>query len=306
MHSISPYSVRCFNQNLLGKDKYCILNKVGSKDALELLHDFVKSNSTSLLNHQKTKQAYIFSDIKFDGKERKLSGWFNVGSHGMAGEILNIKTGKKDFAKTIDNADMVRHYFQFHFPLNVNEGFCVFHSYRGHGVKTLFSELFSPYFLSQTSLNIQFNPLAYEKAFQAWTDANVKELHVTKFSGLSDVADTAKKLGHYEAKLIIKPEKKGKYWGKFSDFTKKGSESHAMVEYLRGLGSQTKTVVELNGKRRIFVVGPNEENSVCQIELDKTVKMENGVPNFDSIHQWVNDILAEYSKNLYPKKEAKS
>jgi hypothetical protein len=302
MHSISPYSVRCFNKNGPKNDKYCVLNKVGSKDALVVLHDFISSHNASLVSHVKTKQAYIFSNINFDAKERKLSGWFNVGSHGMASDILNIKTGNKDFVKTIDNADMVQHYFQFHFPLNRNEGLCCFHSYRGRGVKTLFSEIFAPYFLAQTSLNMQFNPLAYEKAFQPWVDANVKELHITKFTGLKDIADASKKMGHCEAKLILTPDKQNKFFGKFSDLTKKGSEPYLLVEHLSGLGSQTKTVVELNGKKRIFIVGADESSSVCQIELDDDLIMDNGAPQFDSMHSWVNDILSDYLKKLYPKK----
>lgn len=305
MHSISPYSVRCFNQNLSDKDKYCVLNKVGSKDALVLLHDFVKLNCKSLTDHSKTKQAYYFSNINFEEKERRLSGWFNVGTHGMAGDILNVKTGKKDFEKTIDNADMVRHYFQFYFPLDVNEGFCIFHSYRGHGVKTLFSTIFAPYFTKQTSLNLLLSPLAYEKAFQAWTDANVKELHVTSFSGLGDVADNMKNFKHLEAKLTLKP-KRGGIFGTLSDLNKKGTEQHAVVELISKLGTQTKTVVELNKRRRTFIVGHNENNSICQIELDEAVEMEHGVPQFESLHLWVNDILNEYSQKIYPKKRAKS
>jgi hypothetical protein len=306
MHSISPYSVRCFNQNLPSKDKYCTLNKVGSKDALVLLHEFIKPRCNSLSNYTKTKQAYYFSNINFDEKERRLSGWFNVGNHGMAGDIINIKTGKKDFRKTIDNADMIQHYFQFYLPLDVNEGFCIFHSYRGHGVKTLFCNIFSPYFFQQTSLNIGLNPLAYEKAFQDWTDANVKELHVTSFNGVKDIADSIKNLGHHEAKLTLTPKKRGGCFGKLSDLKTKGTDQFRLVEILNSLGSQTKTVVELNGKRRTFIVGKNENNPICQIELDEKVKMEHGLPEFESLHLWVNDILSEYSKKMYPKRSAKS
>jgi hypothetical protein len=61
-------------------------------------------------------------------------------------------------------------------------------------------------------------------------------------------------------------------------------------------------VVELNGKKRIFIVGADESSSVCQIELDDDLIMDNGAPQFDSMHSWVNDILSDYLKKLYPKK----
>jgi hypothetical protein len=155
MHSVSPYTIRCFNNKLSGENKYCVLNKIGSKDVFVLLNDFIQSKTSTLSIYDKTKQAYFFSDVTFDQINRRLSGWMKIGEYGLASDILNIKTGAKAFSKTEDNAEMIMHYFQFYIPIGYNEGLCIFHSYRGRGIKTIFSDIFMPEFLKNTSLNLQ-------------------------------------------------------------------------------------------------------------------------------------------------------
>jgi len=305
MHSISPYTIRCYIPTLSNKNKYGVLNKVGQNDVLHMLNNFIQSKTASIHTVNDSKQIYNFSDVNFDEKKRRLSGWFNVGAYGMAGDIIDIKSGHVDFTKTVNNADMIKHYFQFCVPLDKNEGICIFHNNRGRGVKTLFYDIFAPYFLTATKLTLQFNPLSYEKAFQQWVNAEVKELHVTKFDAVKDLADYPKEMGHLESTVIFKSPK-GKPFGSFNLFNKEGTDQHRLVEIFNGEGQQIKTVLELNGKRKTFVLGSDTTNSVCKIEVDDDVTLTDGVPDLSSFHSWVNGIIKEFSKDLYPKKEGLS
>ena len=301
MHALSPYLLRCFNNDLGGKreQRYSTLDKIGSYDLFELIKSFIKNISKSYNIQEKTKQVFQFSDISFDDKKREVFGWFNVGYYGIKTDIIDIKTGKVDFEKAQNNAEIIRHYIHFYIPRGVNEGMAFFHSYRGNGIKTLFYTLFAEYFKDITKLNIQMNPLAYDKAVNAWLDATAKEIKLTKFTGLSDAADQIKKLGHNEQELIIKPPRKGSL-GRLRDYLTKGNDKLAAVEALSEFGSQVKTVVELNGKKRTFSVGANSSNSVCEIELDDDVIMDEGIPNISSMNRWVRQIVAEYAQVMYP------
>lgn len=300
MHAISPYMFRCYNNNIEGKreQRYSALDKIGSHDFLLILKSFVTLNSSEYIINEKSKQVYQFSDIVFDSKKRELYCWFNVGSYGMKADIIDIVTGNVSYEKTIKNSEIIKHFMYFNIPKGVNEGIGFLHSYRGNGVKTLFFSLLLNYFRSITGLNLQMSPLAYEKAIRAWLDAPAKEVRVTRFLGLQDKADQLKKLGHYEQELVIKPKRKYSL-GKLRDYITQGNERLEVVELLSELGTQVKTVVELNGKKRTFCVGVASTRTVCEIELDNDVILNDGVPDFTSMHCWVKGISLEYMNNMY-------
>lgn len=114
--------------------------------------------------------------------------------------------------------------------------------------------LFSDYFKRVTNLVIQMNPLAYDKAIEKWMDAITKEIKVTKFHGITDVAEQAKKLGHNEQELIIKPPRNAGL-GRLRDYFSRGSEQYQLVEVLKEYGETVKTVVELdNGRKELFIL----------------------------------------------------
>ena len=302
MHTVAPYTIRCFNPAIGAKkieDNYCVLDKIGDSDLYELLKTFVELYSSNYQIVENSKQVYKFSDITFDGNFRHISGWFQVGAYGIKTDIINIESGEVDFEKAQNNAEILKHYFHIFIPSGFNEAICMMHSYKGHGVKTLFSEIFFPYFNSVTKLNLQMRPLAYEQAIEAWQEANTKELKVTKFVGLTDIADQIKSLGHDEQELIMKPPRKGTL-GKLKDYFNKDSEQAQAVEVLSEFGSQVKTVVDLDGKKRTFIVGANAKNSICQIDLDDEVEIKDGIPEIDSIRKWVHQIISDYATSMYP------
>ena len=300
-HALTPYSFRVYNKSLDGdRDKrYSNLNQIsGQFDLFKMLETFIKAHSEGYKIAEETQQVYCFSDIKVDESNREMWGWFNVGVYGMKTDIINIKTQKVDFEKAKDNAEIIKHYVHFRIPLNVDEGMAFLHTYRGNGIKTLFHELFGAYFKQQVNLVLQMNPLAYDKAINAWLDAPAKEIKLTKFVGVNDVADKLNKLGHHEQELIIKPPRKGNL-GRLRDYFNKGNAHYEAVVELIGFGNQVKTIVEMNGKQRTFNVGYNTANTMCEIELDENVVMDEGVPDFNSMNRWVVKIADEYAQTMY-------
>ncbi|HGF7509129.1 TPA: hypothetical protein AB5A35_001023 [Vibrio cholerae] len=301
MHSLAPYSFRCYNKNLAGKldQRYSTLDKIGQYDLFNILKTFIQNNSASYQIKDDTRQVYQFSNVVINENTREIYGWFNVGDYGIKTDIIDIKTGKVDFQKAQNNAEIIKYYVHFYIPKGVNEAMAFLHSYRGNGIKTLFYVLFSTYFKTLTNLTLQMNPLAYDKAINAWLDAPAKEVKLTKFVGLADAADQIRKLGHHEQELIIKPPRRGTL-GKLRDYLTQDNDRLKAVEVLSGFGSQVKTVVELNGKKRTFCVGNRSTNTVCEIELDDTVVLDNGVPLLNSMNRWVKQISKEYAQTMYP------
>lgn len=301
LHALSPYLLRCYNKDLEGRreERYSVLDKIGQQDLLFLLKSFIEANTGEYKILEDSKQVYQFSDLEFDEDGRELSCWFNVGYYGMKADIINISTGGVDFEKAQNNAEIIKHYVHVYIPKGVNEGMAFLHSYRGNGVKTLFYILFSAFFRSATNLNIQMNPLAYDKAINAWLDAPAKEVKITRFEGVADIADALTKLGHNEKELIVKPPRNG-ILGTLRDYKTKGTDRYKAVEVLSALGNQVKTVVEMNGKKRTFNVGHSATNTICEIELSEDIIFEEGVPNIESLNRWVKEIAQEYADTMYP------
>ncbi|MEQ1546510.1 hypothetical protein [Methyloglobulus sp.] len=302
MHSLSPYLMRCFNPQLQGnkiEDRYTILDKVGQFDTYVLIKEYIESKSVGYHLVEKSKQVFCFEGMEFDVENRLICGWFQVGHYGTKSDIINISTGKVDFIKAQDNADIIKHFIYFFLPKGFNEGIAFFHSYRGNGIKTLFFELFKDYFLSKTKLNLQMNPLTYDKALAAWENANAKEIRLIKFSALNDIADQIKKLGHNEQELKIKPRRKSTF-GKLKDYFNQESEQAKAIELLSPLCSEIKTVVELNGNKRTFIVGKSASNSICEIEAPEDLELIDGNPKFDAIKKWCDIVTEEFSSTMYP------
>ncbi len=301
MHAVAPYLFRCFNNNLEGRreERYSTLDKLGDNDLFYILRDFLVARTGAYEMIDESKQVYQFEDLQVDENKREIYGWFNVGSYGMKTDIINVATGKVDFEKAKNNAEIIKHYVHYFIPRGFNEGMAFMHSYRGIGVKTLFYTLFSQYFKNLTKLSIQMNPLAYDKAINAWLDATAKEVKLTKFVGLTDIADQVRLLGHGEQELIIKPPRRGGL-GKLRDYLNEDSHHRKAVEVLGEFGSQVKTVVEIDGKRRTFNVGRNKTSALCEIEVEEDIIGEDGVPDLIKINGWVREIVAEYAQTMYP------
>ncbi|MFN3881355.1 MAG: hypothetical protein ACK4L8_08015 [Nitrincola lacisaponensis] len=301
MHAVAPYLFRCFNKGLEGRieERYSTLDNLGDKDLFYILRDFLNANTGAYKIVEDSKQVYQFESLSINEKTREIFGWFNVGTYGMKTDIINVQTGDVDFEKAKNNAEIIKHYIHYFIPKGFNEGMAFMHSYRGIGVKTLFYTLFSQYFKDLTGLVIQMNPLAYDNAVNAWLDATAKEVKLTKFVGLSDIADQVRLLGHGEQELIIKPPRRGGM-GKLRDYLNPNSDQMQAVEIMGDYGAQVKTVVEMDGKRRTFNVGRNKTSALCEIEVEEDLIGDDGVPDFVKINSWVRDIVGEYAHTLYP------
>ncbi|SFT64827.1 hypothetical protein SAMN04487870_1237 [Pseudoalteromonas sp. DSM 26666] len=301
MHAVAPYLFRCFNRELEGRveQRYSTLDNLGDKDLFFILRDFLQGNTGAYKIIEETKQVYQFDELQINEQTREIYGWFNVGTYGMKTDIINVATGVVDFEKAKNNAEIIKHYVHYFIPRGFNEAMAFMHSYRGDGVKTLFYNLFLQYFKAQTDLVIQMNPLAYDNAVNAWLDATAKEVKLTKFVGLNDIADQVRLLGHGEQELIIKPPRRGSM-GRLRDYLNLDSPHRQAVEIMGEYGAQVKTVVEMNGKRRTFNVGRNKTNALCEIEVDEEVVGDDGVPDFVRINAWVKEIITEYSRTMYP------
>ncbi|TWC15728.1 hypothetical protein FBY06_12291 [Pseudomonas sp. SJZ085] len=303
MHSIAPYSLRCFNpysDPSKGEDRYAVLDKIGQFDMYQLFKAFIEAQGDKFKIVETTQQVYRFHGMKFYDDKREMVGWFEAGYYGVKNNIIDIETGNVDFEKLQNNAEIIRHYVRFYIPNGFDEGVALLHNYKGNGIKTLLHDLLREHFNKVTKRTFQMNPLAYKKAFKIWEEAVTKEIKLTKFMGMPDITDQLTRLGHKEQQLIVKPPSRGKL-GKLKDFFKPGTEEYEVVEFLRPHCAQIKAVAELDGKKRTFTIGRPAEEQICEIIVDEDeVVMVAGNPEPESLHKWCTSLLQEFVGYIYP------
>lgn len=301
MHSLLPYSMRCFSPELPGdqKDKYAILDKIGQFDIYVLLKTFIESKTTEFNIIEDSKQVYRFDSMVFDDDKRLIFGWLKAGYYGRKTDIINIATGKVDFEKTINNAEITNHFVYFFLPKALNKGISLLHAYRGNGVKTLFFSLFSRYFNGITTRNLQMHSLSYDKALKSWMDGNTKEIRLIRFAGWADSSDTLLNLGANEQELILKAPKKGAF-GKFRDYFNNNSDQAKAVEALSSQCAQVKTVIQLGDKKRTFTVGSSDSTTMYAIDAPDELILVDGNPEFDAIKEWCEEISIEFFNEMFP------
>lgn len=285
-----------------GVNPYLPLGSIGQFDTYEVVKSFIKSKGDKYHNIKETKQIYAFSSFKFDDAKREIRGLLKAGSYGSRTDIVNIETGAIDFKRLEKNAEVLRHYVRLYIPAKLNEGVALLHNQRNIGIKTLLHDLLREEFSRVTGRVLQMNPLSYEKAFNEWRKATAKELRMIRFSGMNDIQDQIKNLGHKELDqtYVIKAPRK-KSLGTLADFLKPGTEQMATVEMLSPLCAQVKTVVEMNGRKRTFRLGVNPSNQVCEIDVDEgKVAIVAGNPEMKDLDAWCKTLLNEFLSTIYP------
>jgi hypothetical protein len=317
MHAVTPYLLKSYdkyNKDTKKRD-YFSLSNVRNKDLLELIHKFMQSKSSTVFDFPEQKRVYKFTDIKYDIKNRTLTAFLIAGFYGVKSDILDKTTGDLTFPKSEDDAEVLKHFVLFTIPSGKTEGIALFHKSRGVGVKSLFSDLFLPFFRTQCNSILQINPYGHTDAITDWaSNARVTELKVSGYVGSSDVASNLAVLGECNTEFSIFPKAKKRgvkaSFGALSNYLNlnKNPSTKKIVTYLEGQGSKVRTVAELNGSSRTFEVGTNSKGVVCDIpfaeEGNNDVKLSGGQPIYSSIKLWAMILTNDILIGVYGKKKA--
>ncbi len=198
MHSLTPYSVRVFDQALAGpiSEKYHKLGNIRGKDLLSIINEFSMTNNSSYheIENKSGKKTIKFTNIQVVG--RTVFGIVEYGEYGIKGKVVNVTTGNIVYTKKKDDSDINQLYFNFTIPANATKAVCLFHNVHGRGVKCLVDQLLNEYFHKHTGgLRLQIRPLTYEKAVEDWMKSSqIKELRLTRYSPTSNASDCVDQL----------------------------------------------------------------------------------------------------------------
>ncbi|QHD49139.1 hypothetical protein [Vreelandella aquamarina] len=300
MHSVSLYHMRAFNKHKKYDDgsNYAPLDDVNGKDIVDIFKAFadeLTKDDFEVSEEDKTVISFQQPNVSAGG--RCIWGVINTGEFGNKGNIQDYRTGKLSYAKKPNDADVKEIFYLLFSPEKKNEAIFVLHNISGNGIKTILDKKFGNRFKAQTKLNLQFNPVAYEKAVEQWLQGQVKEIRAINFTPFSDKTDALPGMGHKQAILVLKPER-NRSFGKFLNF-RKGERSEA-IEFLETNCKDLKAVVAIDGKERVFRIGGNRQNPVFRLDLGEEVTVEHGVPDFNEMYEWAVGVVNDICAKVYP------
>ncbi|WP_228218487.1 hypothetical protein [Acinetobacter baumannii] len=250
MHSLAPYTIRTYDPDYFRlHNAYPPLDKIGGRfDLYQIFKDFFVEQGSGFHIIENEKKIFRILNLVTDDKDRIIKGFLQQGNYGLKSDIINIETGLVDYAKTEKNAELINYYFYLKIPVSYNEGLALFQVYKGFSSKTLIFNILNKYWKGKSGLNLQFNSLTDDKSFEKWKNAQVKEIKLTKFTGIEDKSERISKLGHkedIETALTVKP-KKGNF-GTLKNFLNKNTDQFKAVEVWEEDCQHVKTVVNLDG-----------------------------------------------------------
>lgn len=306
MHSLTPYTIRVFDNSLPGKRelRYHKLDNIRKLDFLNIFHEFAKSNNGEYqkVNNEKSKITLKFTGLS--KTNRSLSGWIEHGEYGIKGKVVNVISGKKMYDKQQDDSDIHLYYFNLRIPNDESKGILLLHNIHGRGVKGVVEDLFKNFFLKKTlNLKPRINPFSYEKAVEDWMkNAKIKELRLSKFNPKTAATDVVDTLGETTTEMICKPKKKGGDLGSFWDLNKTKNhtgKNRQAVDILDKLCHSIKAVVVFQGKKRIFSLS-SDQAPISSIEFtEEEVKMDQGQPDLKSLHTFAEELIDDISKDIF-------
>lgn len=310
-HSITPYTLRCFNAAYTAEEKkifhdrksskhYMPTNQLMGNDLFYLLKDFLENNAKENKIIEDKKIMYKVEGLVIDEDKRLIYGYIQKGTWGLPALIQDAQRKRPDYSMSHLQAAMLRHFFYVYLPLEQAEGICLFHSIGINGIKTIFEDEFKQYFqLKLPSSHLQYNPLQYSEIYKEWENAVAKKIIVNKFNKTqSDRADTINNaIGENEQTLVIKIKNPVTT---LINFLLGGNQEKEMIEILENDGSQVKGEFELDGKKRTLRLG-KQRSAKCDILIDSNdVRNEEGVLNHEELLSFCERLTQGIIERIYP------
>lgn len=310
-HSVSPYTLRCFNSAYVddqprifhdgtSSKHYMKTNNISGYDLFTMLEQFLRDHSAYTTVNDDKKMMYAITGLEVDQAARTLSGYINKGTWGVPAHIQDANGEREPYAMSHKQAPMIAHYFYFSFPQNEQAAVCVFHNIGNHGIKTVFEEEFGAAFKAELpQFTLQYNPMQYEEIYNQWRDAQVRRIRVNKFKKVeSDRADTiSEAVGENTHELLIKV-KDGRN-STLSKFFTSGTPERNMVELMEAEGSDVRGEFILDGKKKTLRIGASR-SAKCDILIEENeLPQENGLLRRLELHTYMARLVADIHSRIY-------
>lgn len=311
-HSVSPYTLRCFNRSHndahppkkfhdgTSNTHYMRTDNISGHDLFALLSEFLEEHSKHTSIHKDSKMLFSISNLNIDKSSRTLSGYMHKGNWGVPGHIMDSSGEREVYAMSHNQAQVIAHYFYFSFPQNEQAAICVFHNIGQYGIKTVFEQLFGEAFKAKLpQFTLQYNPMQYSEIYDKWKNALIKCIRVNRFTKIEkDRADAISAgVGDNTCELVIKVQESSKH--KLKNFLTKNTPENKMVELMEAEGSDVRGEFVLEGKKRTLKIG-TKHSAKCDILIaEDDLPREDGLLKQPEFHNYIFKLVADMHSRIY-------
>lgn len=160
-------------------------------DFLSFFKDFVKSIDKNMLDDEEQKRSLQVTSTRFTSNVRMISGIFESGEYGLESRIVNRKTRKQTYKKSVDDVDIKPFYFLLYMPQGSGKGLLVLQRTGGYGINTVVRKHLSQFFSERFGgFKMEVNQyLSKDLADKFIGDGIIQEISIRKYDLAPDVVN---------------------------------------------------------------------------------------------------------------------
>ncbi|MBS1546487.1 MAG: hypothetical protein JSU02_03805 [Bacteroidetes bacterium] len=118
--------------------KFIPLEDLGENgDFLSFFKGFITSLDKDMLDDEEQKRSLQVTTKRITSNVRMISGIFESGEYGLESRIVNRKTHRQTYKKTVDDVDIKPFYFLLYMPQRSGKGLLVLQRTGGYGINTV-------------------------------------------------------------------------------------------------------------------------------------------------------------------------
>ncbi len=214
------------------------------RDLLSVFLEFVGTLDKRMLDDEEQKKSLQVAHLRSTTKTGMISGVFESGEYGLESRIVNRKTRKETYKKTVDDVDIKPFYFLLYVPKNSGKGLLVLQRTGGYGVNTVVRKHLNKYFIEQfADLKMEVNQyLSKDLADTFIGKGDIQEISLKKYELPRDLVDklgltnSAADILSVELRIVAKHQHKLSLNDKVKRFVKTPNTNFFDIPEVRKLG----------------------------------------------------------------------
>jgi hypothetical protein len=162
-----------------------------TEDFLSFFKGFVETLDEDMLDDEEQKRSLQVTQTRLTSNERMISGIFESGDYGLESRIVDRKTRKETYKKTVDDVDIKPFYFLLYMPKESGKGLLVLQRTGNYGINTVVRKHLNKFFAERFGdLKMEINQyLSKDLAEKFIGQGDIQEISLKKYELPPDLID---------------------------------------------------------------------------------------------------------------------
>ena len=230
---------------------------------------------------------------------KTVSGLFQIGEYGYAGDVVNRKTHKADYKKTKDHADLVPMYFYLYAYPGADRAILSTQRMGMHGVSSTINQYVKDYFEKKyPNLKLDIKALVPDYVLKQYLGkGQVKSITFVKHAIPSDYSDqVANRKSEQEGKIELKISAKDSKFFQAPKLLRALQKKESVLDFYSidaFEADDVKASVEIDGNKRTINL-TNWSNLRTRFDITDQVEEDlNGYPKPADVRKAMSDIIKD-------------